>query len=163
MIVSPGSGAEANPALPIAPVVVAGTTVAAALIQARAWSARAVVELAETVVRIHAVATLKAAENNSEGGLSLGLLPALEVGRRQQEAARPLIPDTVVGLALAFAAPSDDLNYRISIMAFRSPIFNGDIAGAVTRAYKCPTDGEKFNGPGKCDLHDVDLEPDDGT
>jgi hypothetical protein len=163
MIVSPGIVAEENPALPIAPIVSQGSTVAAALKLAQAWSARAVVELAGKVVRIHAMGTLQAAEQNGEGGRTLDRLPAIEVGRRHLEASGPLIDGAVVALGFALGALPDDLKYRPSIMAFQSPMFSGPIAGAVARAYKCPKDGEKFNGPGKCDLHDVDLEPADGT
>jgi hypothetical protein len=163
MMESPGPAAvEENPALPIAPIVAAGTSVAAALKQAQVWSARAVVELAEKVVRIHAAAALRSADERGDGWLPLDRLPAIEVGRRRLEAPATLVEGVVVGLGIGFAPP-DNLTYRASIMAIESPIFGEIIAGTVARAYKCPTDGEKFNRSGKCDLHYVDLVPDDGT
>jgi hypothetical protein len=163
----PGAAWEGSTALPIAPLVPPDTTVDAALELAQAWAARAVIELAEKVVRIHAATALRSAYENGRGGLSLDQLPAIEFGRRRLEAARPLVDGAVVGLDIGLAASPDDL-YRASILAFQSPMFSGSIAGAVAHAYvahayKCPTDGEKFNGPGKCDLHDVDLVRADRT
>jgi hypothetical protein len=153
--------ARENPALPVVPVVAAGTTVTAALEVAQAWSARAVVELAEKFVRLHAAAALLVASQNGEGRVTLDRLPAIEMGGRGIEAAESLYPGGVVALGIGLAAPPQNLAYRASIMAFQRPMMGGGTAGVVTRAYKCPTDGEKFNQSGRCDRHDVDLVPDD--
>lgn len=139
-------------ASPIAPVVAAGTTVTEAWERAQALSARAVVEAGERGVRLHAAGALKALHESGQGGTTLDRLDAIEWGGLAAAPAGHFAFQLVIA-----EVPAGRRRHRSLVQTFGV----SDYAGVVTFGYKCPKDGEKFNGPGKCDRHDVDLVRDD--